>query len=160
MRPTPYCPFHGHLLPSVSNGSIPSLSVSSAFVASQILFGPSGLLLARARSARIARAIIRCARVVQGCKDCAWKCVHLARAIIRCARLCCARVRLPWVSHNKMCKGCARKCIHLARATFISISGFSQSRSLSCTVVKPSRQEFNEHPVVGPSMKKFNVECV
>ena len=42
---------------SVSNGSIPSLSVSSAFVASQILFGPSDLL---------ARAIIRSARIVQG----------------------------------------------------------------------------------------------
>ena len=67
VRPTPYYPFHGHLLPSVSNGSILSLSVSSAFVASQILFGPSGLLArASIRSAKIARAIIRCARIVQG----------------------------------------------------------------------------------------------
>ena len=28
----------------------------------------------------LARAILRCARVVQGCKDCARNCVHLARA--------------------------------------------------------------------------------
>ena len=155
MRPTPYYPFHGHLLPSVSNGSIPSLSVSSAFVASQILFGPSGLLLARAiiRSEKILRS--PCTSHHQMCKD--------------CARLqgLCMEVLSPCTSHHKMCKGCARLqglckelCSPCTSHLHQQFSGFSQSRSLSCTVVKRSRQKFNEHPVVGPSMKKFNVECV
>ena len=40
VRASPYCPFHGHLSPSVSNGSIHPLSASSASDAAQILFGP------------------------------------------------------------------------------------------------------------------------
>ena len=40
-------------------------------------------------------------------------------------------------SHHQKCKDCARNCVHLARATSICISGFSQLRLLSRTVVAP-----------------------
>ena len=86
----------------------------------------------------------------QKCKNCARKCFHLARAILRCARVVLCKVA-------RIVQGIV---FTLHEPPSSAFSGFSQSRSLSRTVVKPSRQKFNEHPVVGPSMKKFNVEYV